>query len=117
TTYVEAMLAQVPAQAPENALERVVLGCTHYPLLEAHFRDALPSTIRLLAQPTAVADSLDDYFTRHPHYAVREEASPGSEGRQVTMLTTGPAARDADPHSGALRAFWPDLPPFEPIGT
>ncbi|MEL7543028.1 MAG: aspartate/glutamate racemase family protein [Pseudomonadota bacterium] len=85
--------------------ERIILGCTHYPLLAAAFKRALPSTIRLLAQPQAVSDSLEDYLGRHPHYATRAE-SP--EHRNIRLVTSGDPARPA----AALQRFWPDIPAF-----
>ena len=55
-----------PAAAPPH---RAILGCTHFPLVEHLFRRHLPPFTRLLSQPEVVADSLEDYLQRHPHYA------------------------------------------------
>lgn len=77
--HVAALLARLPA--PQSA----VLGCTHYPLVEAAFRDALPPATTLVSQPELVAASLVDYLRRHPRFR-------GGTGA-VTYLTTGdPAA-------------------------
>lgn len=73
--HVAALLARLPL--PQAA----VLGCTHYPLVEAAFRAALPPTTALVSQPDLVAQSLTDYLRRHPRFA-------GGEGR-VTCLTSG----------------------------
>lgn len=67
--YVHALLATTP-QAPEWA----ILGCTHYPLVAHHFRAALPPSTRLLSQPLAVANGLEDYFTRHADLVSGEHA-------------------------------------------
>ena len=98
--YVSALLAQDNAQAPE----RVILGCTHYPLLEPLFRAALPDGIRLLAQPQAVADSLEDYLSRHPAYGTAVDAATP----HVRLLTSG----DPSVVSETLARFWPDAPAF-----
>ena len=54
--HVAALLARLPA--PQSA----VLGCTHYPLVEAAFRAALPPETTLVSQPALVAASLADYL-------------------------------------------------------
>ncbi|MCA3244784.1 MAG: aspartate/glutamate racemase family protein [Alphaproteobacteria bacterium] len=76
--YVQALLATTP-KAPEWA----ILGCTHYPLVAHHFRAALPPSTRLLDQPLAVANALEDYFTRHP------EVGGGSHAGLVQYFTSG----------------------------
>ena len=78
--HVAALLARLPA--PQSA----VLGCTHYPLVEAAFREALPPATALVSQPALVAESLTDYLRRHPRLRA---AVPGGS----RYLTTGdPAA-------------------------
>ena len=65
--------------------QSAVLGCTHYPLVEAAFRAALPSGTALVSQPELIAASLADYLKRHPEFA-------GGAG-SLRYLTTGdPAA-------------------------
>ncbi len=77
--HVAALLTRLPS--PQSA----VLGCTHYPLVEAAFRHALPRDVALVSQPEVVADSLADYLRRHPRFR-------GGSG-VVRYLTTGdPAA-------------------------
>ncbi|MEO1264454.1 MAG: glutamate racemase [Pseudomonadota bacterium] len=82
--------------------ERAILGCTHFPLVEQLFADAMPRT-RLLSQPRIVADSLDDYLDRHARFRSAPEADGG-----VKLLTTG----DAAAISAQARLFWPDAPAF-----
>lgn len=81
--HVAALCQQMPRGRPDA----VILGCTHFPLVEAAFRRALPPTVEILCQPDLVADSLADYLQRHPEF--REQA-----GRlQVKFLTTGTRAQ------------------------
>jgi glutamate racemase len=80
--YVAALLAGLGGTIPEAA----ILGCTHYPLVKALFEAALPSGVRLLCQPSAVANSLEHYLRRHPAYL---EGMPETPRR--TYLTTGNA--------------------------
>ena len=52
-------------------IDTVVLGCTHYPLLEAGIRRYLPPAVNLVSQGEIVARSLGDYLSRHPEIASR----------------------------------------------
>ena len=45
---------------------RVLLGCTHYPLLRAGIREILPPAVEVLAQGELVAERLADWLDRHP---------------------------------------------------
>lgn len=94
-----ALLAQLGGRAPDRA----ILGCTHFALVEALFRENLPAGVRILSQPEVVADSFDDYLARHPEYA-RSAVPPG-----VRLLTTG----DAIAVSRTAAVFWPGAPRFE----
>jgi len=52
-------------------IDTLVLGCTHYPLLEEKIRKYLPEGVTLVAQGPLVADSLKTYLSRHPEMAGR----------------------------------------------
>ena len=52
-------------------IDTVVLGCTHYPLLETKIRKYLPEGVALISQGRLVADSLEDYLFRHPEITGR----------------------------------------------
>ena len=98
-TCVGALLDQTAGTPPHRA----ILGCTHYPLVEHLFRRHLPPFTRLLTQPKVVADSLEDYLARHPHYV------EGSPGAPPILLTTGDPGRV----NATARVFWPDTPSFD----
>lgn len=87
--HVAALLARLPA--PQSA----VLGCTHYPLVEAAFRDALPPETALVSQPDLIAASLGDYLKRHPHFR------KGDGDGATDYLTTG----DPEAVGGRARVF------------
>jgi len=99
TATVSALCTRLDQGAPDRA----VLGCTHVAIGEPLFRRELPARTRLLSQPDAVADSLEDYLARHPAYA----AVGGTPG--VRLLTTGAVAEA----SRTAAIFWPGAPPFE----
>jgi glutamate racemase len=83
--------------------DRVILGCTHFPLVEDLFRQHLPPGTVILSQPDVVANSLEDYLQRRRHYAERAETP------QLKLLTTG----DPVVISTRARVFWPDCSTFE----
>ncbi|SFE23052.1 glutamate racemase [Roseivivax sediminis] len=59
-SHVDALKRKMPH--PEAAM----LGCTHYPLLEEVFREALGPRVKVFSQAQVVAESLEDYLKRHP---------------------------------------------------
>ncbi|NMM44134.1 glutamate racemase [Rhodospirillaceae bacterium KN72] len=75
---------QLLAKAGSAKIDIVVLGCTHYPILEAHFRAALPPDTRLMSQPDIVAKALVQYLGRHPEFR-----DTGTEHSTVEFLTSG----------------------------
>jgi glutamate racemase len=81
-SHVEALLRKMPQ--PEAA----VLGCTHYPLMEQAFRDALGPDVAVYSQPQIVAESLADYLARRPEMR--------GAGERPGFLTTGDARRVSD---------------------
>ncbi len=98
TDYVRQMLDQC-THIPHGA----ILGCTHYPLVADLFQAVLPPQVRLYSQPPIVADSLEDYLSRHPTLL------PTTAEPRVRILTTGVPA-DV---SRRLQTFWPHLPAVE----
>ena len=55
----------------DSRIDTLVLGCTHYPLLETKIRKYLPEGVTLLSQGPYVAGSLKDYLLRHPEMVHR----------------------------------------------
>ena len=64
-------------------IDTVILGCTHYPLLLPKIHKYMPRGIRIISQGEYVADSLTNYFQRHPEIEQR-----CTKGGQVHYLTT-----------------------------
>lgn len=52
--------------AKDPKIDTVLLGCTHYPLLENKIKKMLPSGISIVSQGEIVAEKLADYLKRHP---------------------------------------------------
>lgn len=62
---IDALLSRDPK------IDTIVLGCTHYPLLEKKIRQFLPEGIELVVQGTIAAKSLTNYLARHPELEQR----------------------------------------------
>lgn len=75
--YIDALLHKDPA------IDTIILGCTHYPLLLEKIREYTPPHIRLVAQGEYVSRSLQDYLRRHPEMDAR-----CSKGHTCEFLTT-----------------------------
>ncbi len=78
-SHVDALKRKMPN--PEAA----ILGCTHYPLMEEVFQDALGAGVKVYSQANLVAASLADYLDRHPDMY--------GPGQVPGFLTTGDPAR------------------------
>ncbi|MCY1127872.1 aspartate/glutamate racemase family protein [Frigidibacter sp. RF13] len=74
-SHVEALKRRMPK--PEAA----ILGCTHYPLMQKTFQEALGPSVRVFSQAGLVAESLADYLGRRPEFA--------GAGAEAKLLTTG----------------------------
>ncbi|MBI1217564.1 MAG: glutamate racemase [Rhodobacteraceae bacterium] len=83
-SHVEALKRRMPM--PEAA----ILGCTHYPLMQAAFQEALGAGVKVYSQADLVAESLADYLTRRPEFH--------GAGTEAKFLTTG------DPRSVSNKA-------------
>lgn len=80
-SHVSALLRKMPK--PEAA----ILGCTHYPLMETIFQDALGPDVKVFSQANLVAESLADYLDRHPKML--------GSGTVSKFITTGDAQQVA----------------------
>jgi glutamate racemase len=67
----------------DSRIDTILLGCTHYALIEDVIRSLVPGEIRIVSQGAIVAAKLADYLRRHPEMEQRLEKS-GKE----TFLTT-----------------------------
>ena len=88
-SHVEALKRRMPH--PQAA----VLGCTHYPLMEAVFAAALGPDVKVYSQANLVAASLVDYLARRPEML--------GAGVQSKFITTGDARSVSDKATQFLR--------------
>ena len=81
----------------DKAIDAIVLGCTHYPLLMNSILRHVPPGIRIIPQGQYVAESLSDYLHRHPsmeqritqngtcHYLTTESPEKFKESAQIFL--------------------------------
>lgn len=67
-----------------NEIDTLLLGCTHYPMVEDYLREIVPPHIQIISQGNIVARSLIQYLKRHPEMDERLE----KHGR-ISYLTSG----------------------------
>lgn len=73
--------------AQDDKIDTILLGCTHYPILQSVIESKLPSTIQVISQGAIVAASLVTYLQRHP-----EIDSCCTQNGSTQFLTTENAA-------------------------
>jgi glutamate racemase len=88
-SHVQALMRKMPT--PDAA----ILGCTHYPLMDTIFQNALGENVTVYSQAELVAESLQDYLHRHP-----DKLGHGSETK---FLTTGEPGLVSDRATQFLR--------------
>ncbi|MCE9610454.1 MAG: glutamate racemase [Chthoniobacter sp.] len=100
-----ARLAVARYAAQFGEIDTLVLGCTHYPLLERAFREVVPAGVAVLNPAPEVARRFAIWRAHHPALA------PAGSGR-LRVLSSGDIARFA--RHGA-RFLGEELPPVEHI--
>lgn len=63
--HVESLMKKSPE------IDAIILGCTHYPLIEDKIKKHLPAEVKLLTQGKIVAEGLKNYLQRHPKMEVK----------------------------------------------
>lgn len=87
--YVKQNLSNILTADP--AIDTIILGCTHYPLLFKNIKSALPPNISIISQGEYVAHSLQDYLYRHP-----EMDNLCTKNGEIAYLTTGSTSKFKD---------------------
>jgi glutamate racemase len=83
--YIEHLLEK------DRRIDTILLGCTHYALIEQAIRSIVPAEIRLVSQGPIVADKLADYLVRHSELASKLKLSG-----EAAFLTTEYSSRIQD---------------------
>lgn len=80
---VQGYVAEARATLGRGTLDAAVLGCTHFPMVEHVFRQALGAHVPLYSQPEMVADALVRYIAAHPDYKI-------ATGGTTRLFSTSP---------------------------
>jgi glutamate racemase len=73
-------------------LDTLILGCTHYPLMQRDFARIMGKNINVLNTGATVAESLMDYLARHPE--IEKLLKKGVKGKEKRLyFTTGETER------------------------
>jgi len=84
----------------DPAIDAIILGCTHFPLLMPKISKFLDPSVQVISQGQYVASSLRDYLQRHPeiesrctrhattHYLTTESAERFKEQAQIFLHET-----------------------------
>lgn len=80
----------------DEAIDTILLACTHYPLLIDKIKNYIPGGVTVLSQGEIVANSLADYLTRHPE--IEERCTRNSELRFYTT----DSEEDFNSHAGTF---------------
>jgi glutamate racemase len=75
--YLDSLFSQ------NKSIDAVILGCTHYVIIEDKIKRDLPAGIRLVSQGKIVAKKLKDYLSRHPEI----ESRISKEGKRIFLTT------------------------------
>ena len=75
--HVDALLSK------DNDIDTIILGCTHYPLLNDILKEYLPKNTLILSQGDLVANSLENYLSKHTNLA-----NNCTKGGSVKYFTT-----------------------------
>jgi len=84
--FVEKRIQEIMEK--DAAIDTLILGCTHYPLLMHKIRKYVPQGVQVVSQGEFVSESLADYLQRHPEMECRL-----SQGGRVQYLTTESAEK------------------------
>lgn len=87
--FVRQYVEQLLEQSPE--IDTILLGCTHYPLLQEKIQEVAGPNVRILSQGAIVAESLENYLFRHPEM----EKRLGKNGKRLFFTTDDPTDFDA----------------------
>lgn len=89
--YAPPILADYLAPLRDADVDCLILGCTHYPILQPQIEDFFGPDVPVIAQNRVVPGKLREYLMRHPEIE-RDLSRGGGRAFQVTDLTAGARA-------------------------
>jgi glutamate racemase len=79
--FIKKNLDELLGKQPD--IDTLLLACTHYPLLIDKIKEHVPPHVKVVAQGSIVADSLEDYLLRH-----KKMASSLTQNGSIRFYTT-----------------------------
>lgn len=68
-------LSEMFVKSPK--IDTIILGCTHYAIIEEKIKSRLPSGVKIISQGPIIAEKLKNYLIRHPE--IEEKISKTGE--------------------------------------
>jgi len=93
--FVEEYTQKILAKEPR--IDTLVLGCTHYPLLQGLFLKVLPNSIKIVSQGEIIAKKTLEYLAKHPEIDFKI-----SKNSEIRFLTTD----SPEFFEKGAKAFW-----------
>lgn len=86
------ILKKYLAPVKDFAPDTLILGCTHYPIMQDVFEDIMGTRIHVLDAPLAIAESLANYLIRHPEIEsqLTKTTYPDTSGTRLFTCTDAP---------------------------
>lgn len=77
----------------QQKIDTLILGCTHYPILDKQFQRICGKSIEVLDTPKIVAEKLQDYLSRHSE--IEAKLTKGKDHRFLVTDLTDVFAKNA----------------------
>ena len=66
SAFTEIILRKYLKPLTDKKIDTLILGCTHYGILESKIKKIVGKNVEIISQPRIVAEKLKDYLKRHP---------------------------------------------------
>jgi glutamate racemase len=87
TSVVTRMMLKTYLRPLKHAhVDTLILGCTHYPLLQQEIERIMGKQVNVISSAKAATDRIDDYFKRHPDI----KKSLSKSGKRIYYTTDSP---------------------------
>jgi glutamate racemase len=87
TSVVTRMILKTYLRPLKHAhVDTLILGCTHYPLLQKEIERIMGRQVKVISSAKAATDKIDDYFVHHPDI----KKSLSQKGKRIYYTTDSP---------------------------
>jgi glutamate racemase len=71
-------------------IDTLILGCTHYPLMQKDFEHYMGNKVKVFDTGSVVAKKLKDYLKRHPEIEKKLTKAKKGSGKRIFLTTDDP---------------------------